>query len=264
MGIAGVRTQASTVYAVNDQRQWNDMNGVARTATLVKQQAAADGKMINLWVEHSELAPDRITQAIVDRMLDTYARPGGVYDMLTAVGGPLWGDQPYNNLLAPNQPIDLVLLNLDQNAKPFGILGYFYGLNSFLQSSAPKSNESVSLYLDTETMYLGGSSGLQASLMTLAHEGMHMQNFYRRAVLKGLEFAFDTWLEEQSLRDMGLPELAAKVTSLRDMSAALAKLDDPVGQHAAALAAKAQHRDGDPRALRHQNALAAIARAARR
>lgn len=220
MGIAGVRTQASTVYAVNDQRQWNDMNGVARTATLVKQQAAADGRMINLWVEHTELASDRITQAIVDKMLDTYARPGGVYDMLTAVGGPLWGAQRYNNLLAPDQPIDLVLLNFDQNAKPFGMVGYFHGLNSFLQSSAPKSNESVSLYLDTETMYLGGSFGLQASLMTLAHEGMHMQNFYRRAVLNGSEFAFDTWLEEQSammMEDWASFNVDATFNNVRDI-----------------------------------------------
>ncbi|MRS99822.1 hemagglutinin [Ralstonia pickettii] len=220
MGIAGVRTQAPTVYAVNDQRQWNDMNGVARTATLVKQQTAADGKMINLWVEHTELAPDRINQAIVDQMLDTYARAGGVYDMLTTVGGPLWGDQPYNNLLAPNQPIDLVLLNFDHNAKPFGMVGYFHGLNSFLQSSAPKSNESVSLYLDTETMYLGGSFGLQASLMTLAHEGMHMQNFYRRAVLKGSAFAFDTWLEEQSammMEDWASFNVNATFNNVRDV-----------------------------------------------
>jgi hypothetical protein len=219
MGIASVRTQASTVYVVNDQRQWNDMNDVARTATLVKQQAAADGKMINLWVENTELASNRITQAIIDRTLDTYARAGGIYDMLTSVGGPLWGAQPYNDLIGPNQPIDLVLLNFDHNARPFGIVGYFYALNNILRSSAPKSNESVSLYLDTETMYLGGSFGLQASLMTLAHEGMHMQNFYRRAVLKGPNYAFDTWLEEQSammMEDWASFNIDATFNNVRD------------------------------------------------
>lgn len=219
MGIASVRAQASTVYAVNDQRQWNDMNGVARTATLIKQQVAADGKMINLWVENTELASNRVSQTIIDRTLDTYARAGGIYDMLTSVGGPLWGAQPYSDLLGPNQPIDLVLLNFDHNATPFGIVGYFYGLNNLLQSSAPKSNESVSLYLDTETMYLGGSFGLQASLMTLAHEGMHMQNFYRRAVLKGPAYAFDTWLEEQSammMEDWASFNVDAAFNNVRD------------------------------------------------
>lgn len=100
------------------------------------------------------------------------------------------------------------------------MVGYFHGLNSFLQSSAPKSNESVSLYLDTETMYLGGSFGLQASLMTLAHEGMHMQNFYRRAVLKGSEFAFDTWLEEQSammMEDWASFNVNATFNNVRDV-----------------------------------------------
>lgn len=219
MAIAGMRLQASTVYAVNDQRQWNDMNNVARTATLVKQQAAGDGKMINLWVENTEIAANRITQAIIDKTLDTYARSGGVYDMLTSVGGPLWGPQPYSNLVGPTQPIDLVLLNFDNNAKPFGIVGYFYGLNNVLKSSQPTSNESISLYLDTETMYLGGSFGLQASLMTLAHEGMHMQNFYRRAVLKGQPYAFDTWLEEQSammMEDWASFNIDATFNNVRD------------------------------------------------
>ena len=52
--------------------------------------------------------------------------------------------------------------------------------------------------------------------------------------------------------------------ALRRMAAPLAELDDPVGKHAATLAAQAQHRDGDALAIRHQKLLAAIARAARR
>ncbi|KAF7963497.1 hypothetical protein AWV80_09075 [Cupriavidus sp. UYMU48A] len=79
------------------------------------------------------------------------------------------------------------------------MLGYFYARNNLLRDSTnPYSNQSVSLYLDTETLYLGGASGMKQIQMTMAHEGMHMQNFYRRGVVGGPQYMFDTWLEEAS------------------------------------------------------------------
>jgi hypothetical protein len=78
--------------------------------------------------------------------------------------------------------------------------GYFWGLNNFKKGAGELaySNESVSMYMDTETMYLDGDTGMRQIVTALAHEGMHMQNFYRRSVSMGSPFAFDEWLEEMS------------------------------------------------------------------
>lgn len=53
---------------------------------------------------------------------------------------------------------------------------------------------------------------------------------------------YDTWLEEQSLRDMGLPDMAAKASSLREMSVAENRFDlARIGALAAEREVKAEH-----------------------
>lgn len=52
--------------AVAAQNPSATKHNVARTATLVEQQAAGDGKMINLWGGNTEIAANRVTQAIID------------------------------------------------------------------------------------------------------------------------------------------------------------------------------------------------------
>ena len=53
---------------------------------------------------------------------------------------------------------------------------------------------------------------------------------------------YDTWLEEQSLRDLGLPDLAVRVSSLREMSAAENRFDlARIGELAAEREVKAEH-----------------------
>ncbi len=100
------------------------------------------------------------------------------------------------------QPLDSGILNFNQDGKPFGTVGYFWSMHNFLKSSAPNSNEAISLYLDSETMALGGAKGLQSIKTVMAHEGTHMQNFYRRQVKMGPAYAYDTWLEEMTAMQM--------------------------------------------------------------
>ncbi len=88
--------------------------------------------------------------------------------MVKAVGGPVWGSHTYSNLIGgTDRPIDIVILNFDSNGQPFGEVGYFYSRNAIKQVPIinPYSNESVSLYLDAETLYLGGAEGLREMLI---------------------------------------------------------------------------------------------------
>ncbi|WP_432262831.1 M30 family zinc metallopeptidase [Cupriavidus sp. TMH.W2] len=183
---------------VNDIKTWYHSDNSARTATLVRQRTASDGTTINFWVENAENDPTKVSSTILDALDAGFVSAGKIYDMLKSVGGPMWGTHSYSNLISPTgQPIDIVVLNFDHNNTPFGMVGYFFARNALVRdASNPYSNESVSLYLDSETLYKGGAAGLKAMLMTMAHEGMHMQNFYRRGVVGGPAYQFDTWLEE--------------------------------------------------------------------
>jgi hypothetical protein len=121
--------------------------------------------------------------------------------MLVRVGGPLWGEHGMSQLIAGSgQPLDIFIVNITPDHQPYGLVGYFWGLNNFKAGSGDLaySNESLSLYLDSETLYLDGENGVKQISTVMAHEGMHMQNFYRRGVKMGADYTFDTWLEEMS------------------------------------------------------------------
>jgi Peptidase M30 len=230
--VAGGGAVAKTVvtppnsFALNSARQWYDKDGTVRNTTLVRQGTTGDGTIVDLWVEDSENVSGKVTPAIEDSLFSNYTRTGGVYDILTSIGGPLWGPQTrYNNVIPSNQPINLVVLNFDHNQQPGGVVGYFYSLNNLIPNStatAALSNGAIALFLDSETMYLGGAAGMTSITTVMAHESTHMQNFYRRDMLAGVTFAYDTWLEEQTammMEDWASLNLSTTYNNVRDLRA---------------------------------------------
>lgn len=191
----------SATYAVNDQRQVYLYDYSQRTVQLVTRKATSDGTIVNVWVEAGESAPDRVSAALAARVQDKFADAGGIYDMLVRIGGPLWGE-PNSSMLLPGtgQPVDIFLVNFDHNNQAYGMVGYFWALNNFRKDvgELAYSNESLSLFMDTETLYRDGETGVKQVMTALAHEGMHMQNFYRRGIKMGADYTYDTWLEEMS------------------------------------------------------------------
>lgn len=188
-------------YVLNDKRDIYLYDHTQRTVKLAAQRVTGDGTAVNLWVEAGELSPSAVSDALVTRMLDKFAAQGGIYDMLVRVGGPLWGDHGMTQLVpGSGQPVDIFIVNFDHDHEPYGLVGYFWGLNNFKKGSGDLaySNESLSLYLDSESLYLDGETGFKQIATVMAHEGMHMQNFYRRGVKMGSDSTFDTWLEEMS------------------------------------------------------------------
>lgn len=195
--------QASTVHVVGDTQPFKHTDNTNRATTLIKQVVASDGRKVNFWVETSEYTAVKINDAILNTLATKLTQANGVYDGLLSVGGPLWGAHSYIELIDnTNRPLDVVLLNFDNNGNAYGTVGYFYSLNNFLKSSMPESNESLSIYLDTETLYRDGNAGLESGILTLAHELMHMSNFYRRSIGMSVNHAFDTWLDEMTAMTM--------------------------------------------------------------
>lgn len=207
--------------AVVGTRVFKYQDGTNRTTALQKEVTASDGMTIRFWVETSEFGVNKITMSHVDELVSAFTGTGGIYDMLTDTVGPMWGAHNYSELIASNtHVIDIVMLNFVKDSTPYGEVGYFYALNNFKKTSASNSNESLSLYLDTETLYLGGANGMKAEKMVMAHEGTHMANFYRRGVTMGADYQYDLWLEEMTammMEDAASSKIDASYNPTRDI-----------------------------------------------
>lgn len=162
-----------------------------------------DGTTVNVWVENKEYNATKVTPKIVQELLSTYAGKGGVYDIVTSIGGPVWRKTTYTGVIAATgQPIDLVVTNFNSDGPPYGLVGYFYSLNNFFNAGSDataRSNQDLSLYLDSETLYLAGDAGLQAMKTTMAHESEHLPAFYRRSMSLGQAYTYDSWVQEMAM-----------------------------------------------------------------
>lgn len=168
-----------------------------RETTLQAKGTSPSGRVVNIWVENTEFASNKISSEFITNMLNQLVKPNGVVESLRTLGGTAWGAHAYEGQVIPgaNQPLNIVLANLSPNGQPYGVMGYFWAVNNFTHAYVPMSNEALVTFLDTETGYLAGSGGAQALMSTLVHEGTHLTNFFRRSVAGGLT-PYETWLEE--------------------------------------------------------------------
>jgi len=197
-----------SVASVGAQRSWNhqqpDGTAVVISATLHQQVTATDGRIVNLWVEDSEYGTSKISDGIISTLSSKFASGSqSVYTLATSLVGQPWGSYSSSaSLIDPNEALDIVVLNIQPDGQPYGRVGYFWARNNFTTSAQPLSNQSLSLYVDSETIYLGGTDGLNTVISTLGHEFTHMANFYQRGVLHGSQAMYSTWLEEMTAMTM--------------------------------------------------------------
>lgn len=207
---------------VDDRRNWNDAEDRPRATTLVRQREASDGTTVNFWVEDAEHGAARVTDAMLDRMADWLLSSGKLYDKLKSIGGPFWGPHRHPAELIPGegQPLHIVIINMTPDAAPYGLMGYFYARDMMHGPEYPSSNHAVTLFFDSETMYLDGERGLKSMGDTMSHEAMHLQNFYRRGVSMGPAHSYDTWLDETTaimVQDFTGDVIDPSMNAIRDM-----------------------------------------------
>lgn len=221
-----IKPQAAAILPVGSQRSWfvqpGDSRIEARQATLRRQASVptpTGTRTINVWLENSEYDAAKVSDAMLDTLLQRFTSGSdAVYPLITGLSGEPWGAHSYSDLIDPEQPLDIVFVNFVPDRTPYGLLGYFWSLNNFKQDPANPdlkySNQSLSFYMDTETLYLDPAEGMTNQISTLSHEFVHMTNFYRRSVQlskPGTDYAFDTFLEEMSAM-MGEDIVAQRVT----------------------------------------------------
>jgi hypothetical protein len=189
---------SAKTWSVGNKNAWNIINeydqNEKRNATLIKQQTVS-GLTVNIWVEDSEYRSDRINATTIN---DISGHLNTIVSSVTSVAGKPWGSHIYSNLIPASQPLNIVFVNYDNDDEAFGVLGYFYALNNFLNGNKIKnSNEALAIFVDTETIYLGSSkNGTKHIVSTIAHELTHAVHFYQRDVV--MDDPFDTFLNEMS------------------------------------------------------------------
>lgn len=221
-----IKPQAAAILPVGSQRSWFVETGSSkietRHATLRRQASVptpTGTRTINVWLEDSEYDAAKVSDAMLDTLVQRFTSGSdAVYPLITGLSGEPWGAHSYSNLIDPDQPLDIVFVNFVPDRTPYGLLGYFWSLNNFKADPADPdvkySNQSLSFYMDTETLYLDPAAGMTNQISTLSHEFVHMTNFYRRSVQlskPGTDYAFDTFLEEMSAM-MGEDIVAQRVT----------------------------------------------------
>lgn len=220
---SGVPTGPLTVGV--STASWNAQaagTDVAFSATLQGQAVLGNGQNVNVWVA----ANSGITQVQAMRMASIFANQ--IYNPVVALIGEPWGTVPtvaQSSLIAGGKrDIHIVLHDITPDGQPYGIIGYFWGINNFTRSfllqhpetASLKSNEQLVFFMDSATYGYGGdvdpldnakTLGWSESnptpavaVTTLAHEFQHMVQFYQKVVRHAANplplSADDTWQNE--------------------------------------------------------------------
>ena len=165
-------------------------------------------KTLNIWVSDDSFGSGCtktkcVTQEMVDTLADTFLKTGSnndIYDWVTNIYGKEWSSDAqtkYSNLISANDEITILLTDIDNdNSKNGGVIGYFYGKDNYDTSTYEGSNQRVMFYIDS-VMFANTDSGdtwQKEIYSTLAHEFVHMLEFYQKFVMKDTEH--DIWIAE--------------------------------------------------------------------
>ncbi|WP_454764302.1 M30 family zinc metallopeptidase [Cupriavidus campinensis] len=179
----------------NDRKSWMHMQNGRFDATLVRQFATSDHTVVNIWVEDGQRGPGRITDEMVEQLGQRFAAPGKIYDLLKHVGGPLWGSHLLSlAMVGPDAPLDVVIHDIGGGLAGYTFTGDLFGM----QGLNAYSNNSLAVHLNAASIYGRGENGVAEAVSTLAHEALHLQNFYRRVLRNGPGHMFAAWLEEMT------------------------------------------------------------------
>ncbi|MCK5153099.1 MAG: peptidase M30 [Spirochaetales bacterium] len=179
-------------------------------------------RTLNIWVADDcwEIGGDRkhlVTTEMITALEEKFLKTGldnDIYDWVTTILGPEWGDTGYSNLIATNNEITILLNDIDNDdSDNGGVVGYFWGANNYTDtvSGFPGSNERIMFVIDA-VMYaspsLDGYSvapgpGWTENLFwpkivfsTLAHEFQHMIHFYQKNFVANAAAFTETWINE--------------------------------------------------------------------
>ena len=215
---------------VNDTSSFGDIdtNGnpitidaTCRSVTVPAVLTSQGNRTLNIWVaddcwETGGTKKHLVTTEMITALEDKFLKTGldnDIYDWVTTILGPEWGNTGYSNLIPPNEEITILLSDIDNDdSDSGGVVGYFWGANNFTDDAEgfPGSNERIMFVIDA-VMYASPSldgypvaSGTwtdtafwpKVVFSTLAHEFQHMIHFYQKNFIANATAFTETWINE--------------------------------------------------------------------
>ncbi|MCF6245050.1 MAG: hypothetical protein L3J43_08425 [Sulfurovum sp.] len=216
--------KSKTVQGVSKETFYKDVDAkVSTQATLRKiiSQVHTDygTKTLNIWVSDDSFYDDDyastsgcakvrcVTQTMVDALATSFLKEGSnndIYDWVTNIYGEEWGETSKNQIPVSNE-ITILLTDIKEDNRPNGgVIGFFSAKDSVKKSYVTGSNERIMFYIDSvmfankleyEKTWSLDSYWAKETLSTLAHEFVHMIEFYQKT-LKYQTNGTQTWLSE--------------------------------------------------------------------
>jgi len=180
----------------NSKNSGKDINAEVK-ATMIARNKVGD-RQVNIWVDDNY--KDKISKVDAQILADKFLKDGkkDIYTWITNVFGKEWADkgQSLDELLIDgNGEIDILLTELNQTydeSQVAGgyVMGYFWSENTF--KGRPLSNQKNIFFIDANKYTKPEERPSLES--TLAHEFVHMINWFQKDLIKGAHTA--SWLNE--------------------------------------------------------------------
>ena len=186
-----------------------------------------DGWTFYIWVD--SLYVPSITDEMVTRLGLAFMSnsESDIFSHVRRVYGDPWGSHSFGNgVISPSRKdIHVLLFDIDGDASSMNsgsfAVGYYWHKDNLYSASDLASNERLMFYLDAPLFSAADSNTPGGEITwditdhwpsevvsTLAHEFMHMIEFYQRMVRHGPEYGMPTWLNE--LGAMAVEEIVSR------------------------------------------------------
>ncbi len=177
-------------------------------------------RTLNIWVadncwETGGSKTHLITPEMITTLENKFLKTGldnDIYDWVTDILGPEWGNTGYSNLIPPNNEITILLSDIEgDDSDNGGTVGYFWAGNNFTTASSPDSNERIMFVIDAVMFASPSDNGSSTAdttgwaetdywpkvvFSTLAHEFQHMIHFYQKNFVENADITTETWINE--------------------------------------------------------------------
>lgn len=179
--------------ALGTTRIWydNNWNALPYTEVVVEACALPSGRNAVFWLEQS-LINNNTAKFHMARMRETYCGPPsnpaiGTYAKLTALVGDVWGPAANNlSYVIHDGPVDLQDINIIVFGAPEGVYGaYFAAGDVFIRFNGGSDYSNDALVIGINSSIITDPFFVNWLPSTLAHETMHMINWYQRTVTRG-------------------------------------------------------------------------------
>ncbi len=189
---------------VNDNSSYSCARYSQATArsTINRVSTSYGSKSLVVWVSNDSFSGSGctksscVTQEMVDFLAQSFLKSGSdndIYDWDTSLYGEEWGSDTngISGLINADDTIHILVTDIDNdNRTDGGVIGFFWAKDNYTKSEVAGSNEKIMFYIDS--ILFSQKDGItwestdffpRELISTLAHEFVHMIQFYQRDVL---------------------------------------------------------------------------------